>query len=248
MAAMVALLAAGLFFVFSPKAFCATTAEIEQWLQAHNNYRALHGSPALIWNSTIGTSAQTYANSCPLVHSGSAYGENIAFAGYNQTPQGVVDRWYAEEQYYDYSNPGFSLDPNEPIGHFTQVVWKSTAHIGCGCVTGCPGTYQSICVCQYDPAGNYVGQYAANVFPPIGLPGAPSLSSPADGSTVSATSITFSWTTPTGSPTQYHLQVSTSSTFFFLDLRQCPYNRYLADSERFSQQWHHLLLAGQGLQ
>ncbi len=44
-------------------------------------------------------------------------------------------------------------------------------------------------------------------------PGPPSLSSPANGATVSATSVTFSWTVPSGSPTKYNLQVSTSSTF-----------------------------------
>jgi len=211
--ALIMLVFANIFGVLTEKACCATPAEIEQWLQAHNDYRALHGSPDVTWNTTVEASAQAYANTCPSGHSGSGYGENIAFATYTQTPQNVVDRWYAEEQYYDYNNPGFSLDPTKAIGHFTQVVWMSTTQIGCGCATGCSGTYQSICVCQYYPAGNVIGQYAANVFPLSGVPGAPSLSSPANGATVSGTSITFSWSTPTGSPTKYHIQVSTSSTF-----------------------------------
>ena len=49
---------------------------------------------------------------------------------------------------------------------FTQVVWKSTCHIGCGY----SGDYA---VCRYDPAGNQkdadggYSQYAVNVVPPV---------------------------------------------------------------------------------
>jgi hypothetical protein len=45
------------------------------------------------------------------------------------------------------------------------------------------------------------------------VPDAPSLSSPANGATVGGSSVTFSWTAPSGSPTKYNLQASTSSTF-----------------------------------
>ncbi|MDY0041958.1 MAG: CAP domain-containing protein, partial [Desulforhabdus sp.] len=213
--AMVMLVFVNMFGILGEKASCATPEEIEQWLQAHNNYRALHGVPSVTWSDTVAASAQAWADTCPSGHSSSGYGENIAWASYALTPQSVVDLWYAEEQYYDYNNPGTSLDPNEPIGHFTQVVWKNTTQIGCGCKTGCASPYYCACVCQYNPPGNYIGQYAENVLPPTStpVPGAPSLSSPANGATVSTTDITFSWTTPTGSPTAYHLQVSTSSTF-----------------------------------
>ncbi|MDY0042555.1 MAG: CAP domain-containing protein [Desulforhabdus sp.] len=209
MIAIVVLMIADAFFIFSEKASGATPEEIQQWLQAHNNYRALHGAPAVTWSDTIAANAQDWANSCPSGHSSTGYGENMAAGsyGYALTPQNVVDLWYAEEPLYDYNNPGYSPD----TGHFTQVVWKSTTQIGCGCKTGCTGGYWSVCVCQYNPRGNVTTQFAENVLPPV--PGAPSLSSPANGATVSASSITFSWTIPTGSPTQYHLQVSTSSTF-----------------------------------
>ncbi len=73
----------------------------------------------------------------------------------------VVKAWYDEEPLYDYNNPGFSSD----TGHFTQVVWKSTKEIGCGYRTGCGGSWPNVWVCQYNPAGNVIGNFADNVFP-----------------------------------------------------------------------------------
>jgi len=188
-------------------------ASDQQWLDAHNNYRVTHGVPPVTWSFTIAASAQAWANTCPEDHSPRpprTYGENIAYATYTQTAQNVVNRWYGEEPLYDYNNPGFSF----ATGHFTQVVWKNTTQIGCGCRHDCGGTWQSVCVCQYDPPGNITGQFAANVLPPISTtPGAPTLSSPADGASVTGTSVTFTWNTPSGSPSKYHFQISTSSTF-----------------------------------
>jgi len=213
-----------LFCHFRENAFCATPAEITQWLQAHNNYRALHGVPPVTWSATVAASAQAWANTCPSRHSGSGYGENMAYASYAQTPEGVVNRWYSEEPLYDYSNPGYYQNPG--TGHFTQVVWKNTTQIGCGCKSGCSvyvqggGPYSDVCVCQYYPAGNVLGQFAANVFPPIttdaflpgvlmllldkSVPGTPTLISPANGSMVSETSVTFQWKAVPGA-TKYAL-------------------------------------------
>jgi len=44
-------------------------------------------------------------------------------------------------------------------------------------------------------------------------PGAPALSSPADGATVAGTSVTFTWAAGTGSPTKYWLEVNSSNTW-----------------------------------
>jgi hypothetical protein len=69
--------------------------------------------------------------------------------------------WYDEIKDYDWANPGKSINSNA-IGHFTQVVWKGSTQLGCGIgVTTGNSVYG---VCNYSPAGNYLGQYAENVL------------------------------------------------------------------------------------
>lgn len=63
-------------------------------------------------------------------------------------------------------------------GHFTQIVWKSTAAVGCytaDCsATGLQGVGGNIqpyfTVCNYAPPGNFIGQFTPNVGVSIGLP------------------------------------------------------------------------------
>lgn len=170
--AVIMLIITTLFCCFGAKAFCDPTSQ--QWLNVHNNYRALHGVPPVTWNATIAARAQSWANTCPSGHStkGSIYrpygtGENMAHASYAQTAQGVVDRWYNEVTTcpYPYGEPAWDTC----WGHFTQVVWNNTTQIGCACKNGCTSSY-SICVCQYYPAGNVLGQFEENVFPPRKTP------------------------------------------------------------------------------
>ena len=47
-------------------------------------------------------------------------------------------------------------------GHFTQVVWKDSKKLGIAYASGKSGTYV---VANYDPAGNFLGQYPENVQP-----------------------------------------------------------------------------------
>jgi len=48
------------------------------------------------------------------------------------------------------------------VGHFTQLVWRNSKRVGFGFAkTG--NSKGMIVVANYDPAGNYKGQYRANV-------------------------------------------------------------------------------------
>ena len=49
-------------------------------------------------------------------------------------------------------------------GHFTQVVWKGSRELGVGKAKD--GKGKCIVVGSYRPAGNLIGSYGNNVFPP----------------------------------------------------------------------------------
>lgn len=68
---------------------------------------------------------------------------------------------------YNYSNPGFSA----ATGHFTQLVWNASILVGFGAANGTylSGGIKFNCiwvVANYKPPGNYLGQFAQNVFKP----------------------------------------------------------------------------------
>ncbi|KAG0302243.1 hypothetical protein BGZ97_002434 [Linnemannia gamsii] len=128
-------------------------------LDTHNKHRARHGSPPLTWNAQAAQFGNNWIQACQFKHSGGKYGENLA-AGYKDFKT-AIDVWYNEVSKYNYNRPGFS----PATGHFTQVVWKSTNSIGCA-KKFCPGSNWTIYICNYDPPGNYQGQYEKNVLPP----------------------------------------------------------------------------------
>lgn len=66
---------------------------------------------------------------------------------------------YNEIKDYSYNNPTFSGS----TGHFTQVVWKNCSEIGIGVANRNGTTYV---VCNYNPHGNVMGQFAQNVLKP----------------------------------------------------------------------------------
>lgn len=119
----------------------------------------------LSWNSSIATTAQTYANQCHYMHSGTAgLGENI-YASVSSGPDigTMVDAsfdWASEESSYNYASNTCS----GVCGHYTQMVWDTTTQLGCG-LKYCPAAntpfqppfniYQwTFVVCNYSPPGN----------------------------------------------------------------------------------------------
>ena len=138
------------------------TGEAASIVAAHNAVRAQHCAPPLGWSDDLAASAQAWADhlaasGCAFEHSGSGHGENLAGGG-GLSGADSVAMWYDEVNQFDFANGGFSMD----TGHFTQVVWKNTTAVGCGS-SECGG--MTTWVCQYDPPGNYQGEYRENVTP-----------------------------------------------------------------------------------
>ena len=136
-------------------------------LSLHNAYRALHGVAPLVWNATVAEAAREWAehladDDCSMYHSNSEYGENLALG--QPSIEQVMQDWYDERGSYDYRNPGF----DSKTGHFTQMVWKDTERLGCAIstCTGAGAEARQVYVCNYEPPGNYLDEFADNVLPP----------------------------------------------------------------------------------
>ena len=146
--------------------------EQTEMLKAHNHYRVQVGISAVNWSSKLADTAQAYANTlkdtkaCNLIHShANRLGENLFWASakvYSSgkrkpqtiTPQAVTDSWASEQHDYSYSSN--SCSPGKVCGHYTQIIWQNTKEIGCAKAL-CDDQSQ-VWVCNYYPAGNYIGQ------------------------------------------------------------------------------------------
>ncbi len=136
-----------------PQRFAGTVA-------AHNQARQAVGVAPLQWSAELAVTAQRWADKlresrCAMRHSGAAgLGENLAWAsGQALSPAQVVGMWVGERRDYDAARN--SCAPGKVCGHYTQVVWRGTTHVGCG-MASCGNS--EVWVCNYTPPGNYVGQ------------------------------------------------------------------------------------------
>lgn len=137
-----------------PDAFAGTLA-------AHNRYRSEVGVGNLAWSDKLAQVAQSWAKGlqqqgCAMQHSGNQYGENLYWAmGFTPTITQAIDSWGKEKQNYHYGDNRCAA--GKVCGHYTQIVWQNTTHVGCG-MAQCDHGNETIVVCNYDPAGNYIGQ------------------------------------------------------------------------------------------
>ncbi|CEJ80022.1 hypothetical protein VHEMI00229 [[Torrubiella] hemipterigena] len=123
----------------------------KEMIMGHSWYRKQHSASEVIWSDEVASAAQDWANQCSMSHKGNnKYGENLAWGSLKNWahPQNM---WGSERTKYNWANPGFS----GATGHFTQMVWKKSTHLGCG-VKKCSNTNTYV-VCQYDPKGNIMG-------------------------------------------------------------------------------------------
>ncbi|WP_280236182.1 CAP family protein [Nocardia cyriacigeorgica] len=137
-------------------------------LDAHNNYRARHGSPAMTLaedlNDRARQCAEYYADKGTIDHScphKNGAGENLFMATRgNPDPAHNVEWatqiWYDEISLYDYDKPVFAND----TGHFTQVVWKASTRLGIGFASK---SEKHVVVALYLEHGNVTGRFEQNV-------------------------------------------------------------------------------------
>lgn len=139
-----------------------TTAEAQTMVDAHNAVRAQVGVGPVAWDATLASFAQRYVatlvRSCALKHSaGSGFGENLAGWTQRAPPTKAVDLWAGEKAVYRGAG-GPLRDADMEAGHYTQVVWRGTTHIGCGRTTcSKDGVDWTLVSCNYSPAGNVMG-------------------------------------------------------------------------------------------
>lgn len=147
-----------------------STFEIEL-LEGHNKCRGKHGVKPLQLDKKLCEYSQKWADKLArldvLEHSGShQYGENL-YCAWNSDPswrlkgEVAVDSWYSEVTQHKYGRKA----RNPETGHFTQVIWKNSEDLGIGLAKSKSG--KMIVVCNYSPAGNFIGQYKENVPKPI---------------------------------------------------------------------------------
>lgn len=143
--------------------------DAQVYVDAHNAVRAAVQEPAgysgvwqpvppVAWSDAVAATSQEWANhlrdaeDCGLEHArDTGYGENLA-AGTNVGAERAVEMWASEIEDYTYS-PEYTFSSG--TGHYTQIVWRKTTHIGCASARCSRST---VVVCRYSPPGNYLGQ------------------------------------------------------------------------------------------
>ena len=135
-------------------------------LAAHNAERALIGVPSLSWSPALAADAARWGANLQtlsyLEHDGAldAEGENLWRGSKDAyTPEDMVTMWIDEKAAFknglfeDVSTSG----QWEDVGHYTQVIWRGTAQVGCALVTVASGE-DEVLVCRYLDGGSVMGQ------------------------------------------------------------------------------------------
>lgn len=153
-----------------------TNADVEKSLQVHNGARAEVGVSDLMWSKELEKDAKNYAQILAYKDSGLQHskfrndqGENLSSFFKSSTKNGVESfifsktpltdasiGWYEEIKDYKYSKIK-DIKTGPVVGHYTQMIWKNTTHVGLASATSKTGVVYV--VARYYPAGNYIGQY-----------------------------------------------------------------------------------------
>ncbi len=135
-------------------------------LATHNRERALFGSPPLIWDPKLAIAAASYGPGLSamgrLQHSSRAnrpgQSENLWMGTRGAYPaEAMVGAWIGEKRYFRTGTfPNVSTSENwQDVGHFTQLIWKGTTHVGCAVHRDARWDFL---ICRYSPKGNVDGR------------------------------------------------------------------------------------------
>jgi hypothetical protein len=147
----------------------------------------------LVYDTALGDHAQAWANTLAQGNGEWDHNPNRTVAGHGITADNLaklyydgglrekskssfirdaISGWGGECEHYDVQTYKikanaqkkhvFSLPPE--VGHFTQLIWKSTTKVGCG-ISLVEKSGKTICyvVCVYYPPGNVGGQHNVNI-------------------------------------------------------------------------------------
>jgi pathogenesis-related protein 1 len=113
----------------------------------------------LAWSDEVALSAKTHADNLAkensFEHSNSGYGENLyASSATSKTYVDAVNSWYKEKDNYNLNTQ--VCETGKVCGHYTQVIWEDSIEVGCA--TSSSLSWNSIVVCQFNLAGNIIGE------------------------------------------------------------------------------------------
>ncbi len=160
---LLALFTFGLSFGTSLLAQSGLNTDRQIFLNLHNQAREEVGIAPLVWSDDLAAYAQEWAdhlaaNGCDLQHrNGGSYGENIYWGSHfdEAAAQHAVESWLSEQSAY--RGEKFTSRTASRCGHYTQIVWEKSTQLGCGVARCSDGGV--IVICNYDPSGNYLGEY-----------------------------------------------------------------------------------------
>ncbi|KAH0956112.1 hypothetical protein HN011_000835 [Eciton burchellii] len=149
--------------------------ELRQKVASGKETRGLNGPqppaafmPDVTWDEELAMIAQRWVNQCQPGHDSCrnverySVGQNMALtmnSAENNTPvEKMIQMWYDEVDKFDNRQVNKLTNINK-VGHYTQLVWAKTNKIGCGRIKYRQNNWNvNYFVCNYGPAGNYMGQ------------------------------------------------------------------------------------------
>ena len=135
-------------------------------LAVHNRERRAVGARPLVWDASLAAAAASYGPALErlgkLAHAPAGelagQGENLWMGTRDAYElEEMAEGWAAEKRLFRPGNfPSVSTSGNwTDVGHYTQMIWKGTARVGCAVRKGRKWDFL---ICRYSPPGNVVGR------------------------------------------------------------------------------------------